>query len=72
MMGSEAGQTAKRSFVILLPYIEADYPTTNDKIELYDADGKSLGSFRVNFTIAYDWKVEVNVEMIAPGSGKYG
>mgnify|MGYP001612227168 CR=1 FL=1 len=72
VMGSEGGQTAKRTFTLLLPYMESGHPTTNDMIELYDTDGNKLGDFRVNMTIAHDWKTEVNVELIAPGSGKYG
>lgn len=71
-MGSEAGQTAKRSFTVLLPYIESGHPTTNDVLELYDANGDDLGSFRVLMAIAYDYKVELNVQLIAPGSGKFG
>lgn len=72
VMGSEAGQTAKRSFTLLLPYMASGYPKTDDMILLYDADGDLIGDFRVNMAITYPWKVEVNIQLIAPGSGKYG
>ncbi len=72
VMGSEAGQTAKRSFTLLLPYMASGYPKTDDMILLYDADGDLIGDFRVNMAITYPWKVEVNVQLIAPGGGKYG
>ena len=52
--------------------MKSGHPTTNDMIELYDTDGVKLGHFRVNMAIALDWKTELNIQLIAPGNGKWG
>ncbi len=72
VLTSEAGTTAQRSFTLLLPYMSSGHPKTDDLIHLYDLDGNYLGEFKVNMCIPYDWKTEVNVVLVAPGSGKYG
>lgn len=63
------GEAAQRTYTLLLPYIANNNPIKpQQRIELNDLDGNSMGVFLVTWVLAYTdssgdvWKVELNLE----------
>lgn len=72
---TQLGDAVRRSFILLMPYdpnCPYEYPKSDDHITIESEDGENFGTFRVNMLMQNDWKVECNVELIAPGTGRYG